>query len=105
VASVLDITTRKQAEEALHRSEGELSLELQRMSRVQALSTRLSRADDLQELLKEILALAAKLPARTKETSSSWSPKAVTCGSSSTKVWGDDWWSTSPSGRKLIRAL
>jgi len=61
VGAMQDITDRKQAEAALRESEGRLAKELRVMQRLQALSTRLIRHDELHLLLQEILSASTDL--------------------------------------------
>lgn len=56
-----DISQKKRAEEALRDSERRLARNLEAMTRLQALSTRLVPVGDLDTLLREILAAAAEL--------------------------------------------
>jgi PAS domain S-box-containing protein len=58
VAVVLDITDRKRMEEALRQSEQRLAAELEAMTRLHALSTRLFSADKLSTALDDVLANA-----------------------------------------------
>lgn len=55
LVTLIDITARKRAEDALRTSETELSSELSTMRRMQQLSTRLVQADAFSTLLNEIL--------------------------------------------------
>jgi PAS domain S-box-containing protein len=58
VAVVLDITDRKRMEEALRQSQQQLAAELEAMTRLHALSTRLLSADKLSTALDDVLANA-----------------------------------------------
>jgi PAS domain S-box-containing protein len=55
VAVVIDVTERKRMEESLRASETRLAAELEAMTRLHALSTRLLAADDLKTALADIL--------------------------------------------------
>ena len=58
--AVVEALYRKRVELAMRASERRLALDLARMTRLQALSTRLVQPDDLMTLLQEILAAAAE---------------------------------------------
>jgi PAS domain S-box-containing protein len=61
VASFLDITERKRAEQALRQSEQDLVAELDAAQRLQELSTRLIQADDVETLYGQILDTAVAI--------------------------------------------